>query len=429
MAKIVRIINICSSFNQLFMKNHLFTLFIFTLLPILSHSQNADSIPPVIVCNAQVNVSIAPNGTAPLDYFIFTQSVSDNESLEGQIDLAMRRAGAGTGFPVYANDHPIESITFTCADLGVTLLEIWARDQTGNTSYCYSTMNMIDLVNACQAQLTTVVTDYCTGEGVEDALVNVAGTQYDGSTFEFTSTTNATGAAVSEAFPFGSTSELLVAPFIEFDPLSSGSTTLDLVRLSNHLSGADPFTEPWQWLAADVNMDNQVNANDSVLIRHVMLGVQPGFSVGRRFWPRDYVFVNPANPLSPPPPGIVVTQTPDIPDTVRFLSVRLGDLTGFSCAQSGLTQATNALTANVSPNPTHSGFTITGDNYAAAELWINVYDAAGRLVFSRLNNEPAGAFLIDIPAAALPSNGLYFWSITDAAGRSASGKVLKTAHR
>ncbi len=53
---------------------------------------------------------------------------------------------------------------------------------------------------------------------------------------------------------------------------AAGVNVGDIIRLVNHLGGNDPFDQLWQFLAADVDGNGQVNANDATVIADLILG-------------------------------------------------------------------------------------------------------------------------------------------------------------
>jgi hypothetical protein len=53
-----------------------------------------------------------------------------------------------------------------------------------------------------------------------------------------------------------------------------GLTTLDLLITQRHILGIETFTNPLQYLAADVNNDQKVTALDLVHMRKIILGIE-----------------------------------------------------------------------------------------------------------------------------------------------------------
>lgn len=82
------------------------------------------------------------------------------------------------------------------------------------------------------------------------------------------------------------------------DPLE-GVTTLDLVKIQQHLLQINLLNSPYKIIAADVNNDGVLSTFDLLLIQANLVGNIEGFpgNSSWRFVPADYQFVNPANPL------------------------------------------------------------------------------------------------------------------------------------
>ncbi|MDX1408931.1 MAG: hypothetical protein R3330_12375, partial [Saprospiraceae bacterium] len=57
-----------------------------------------------------------------------------------------------------------------------------------------------------------------------------------------------------------------------------GVSTLDLIRIQKHLLGTNPFTSPFQYLAADINRSNSISTSDLLELRRLLLGLQKDFS-------------------------------------------------------------------------------------------------------------------------------------------------------
>lgn len=92
----------------------------------------------------------------------------------------------------------------------------------------------------------------------------------------------------------------------EWDYYLNGVTTFDVVLVNRHILGTDPFTSPFEYIAADVNNSGTVTTFDAIKIRKLILGIDSEFSVNSwRYVPavteEDAQFWNDfnANPLDP----------------------------------------------------------------------------------------------------------------------------------
>ena len=110
---------------------------------------------------------------------------------------------------------------------------------------------------------------------------------------------------------------------------AEGLSSADLIAISLHLLGIEPFSNPYQYIAADANHDAFISFNDIEHIRDVLLGISPDFPNNQswRFVPQSYVFPNPADPFTPPfPEKITVTNLQDSLFNQNFIGVKTGNV-------------------------------------------------------------------------------------------------------
>lgn len=71
---------------------------------------------------------------------------------------------------------------------------------------------------------------------------------------------------------------------------SNGVTVYDIFLLHSHILGMEPLSNPYNWIAADVNNSGSITTFDITQIRKIILGLQPDFLVGTyRFIPEHYL--------------------------------------------------------------------------------------------------------------------------------------------
>lgn len=97
---------------------------------------NNNPTPPTVVCLNGLSVNLLPTGQVTLWASDFLQYVTDDDTPTNLIDLAIRKCGTGSGFPVDGNNQPVTSLVFDCFELGTQCVELWARDTSGNADYC-----------------------------------------------------------------------------------------------------------------------------------------------------------------------------------------------------------------------------------------------------------------------------------------------------
>lgn len=94
----------------------------------------------------------------------------------------------------------------------------------------------------------------------------------------------ASGTYSLSAIPELQNASYSITPIKNSDPLS-GLSTFDLVKIASHILGLQPFANPWQAIAADMNCSGTVTTFDIVEGRKVILGINNGFpGCGNATW-------------------------------------------------------------------------------------------------------------------------------------------------
>jgi lysyl endopeptidase len=108
----------------------------------------------------------------------------------------------------------------------------------------------------------------------------------------------------------------------------NGVSTVDLLRISQHILNLVPLPSPYTILAADANGSNTVTSFDIVEARKVILQVAPEFPIPSwRFLPASFQFPNPLNPFeSPIPIGLIVTNLSSDVTNAHFTGIKVGDM-------------------------------------------------------------------------------------------------------
>ncbi|MBK8969766.1 MAG: hypothetical protein IPM36_24540 [Lewinellaceae bacterium] len=286
---------------------------------------------PTVVCINGLSVNIMPNAMVQLWASDFLQYAEDNYTPAGQLQLGIRRAGTGTGFPYEADGvTPQTAVSFACDDLGTQLVELWAIDLDGNADYCETYVIVQDNNDHCLNHSTTVagVLKTIDGLGLEAATVGLTGMNPaipPGGLFDLTD-------------PFGmylfpnlpTVGSVVITPTKDDDPLN-GVSTFDLVLINKHILGLEPLNSPYRMIAADANNSRSLTTFDVVELRKLILGIYTDLPANTswRFIDKTYNFPDPLNPFQTAFPEIV--QWPDmsgILDDEDFIAVKIGDVNG-----------------------------------------------------------------------------------------------------
>lgn len=253
-----------------------------------------DTIPPVLICSAK-NMYYQPGGLLTVWPQDFIDSLHDNQSENQNIELRIRKSCTGYVIP---ENSP--STTYWWGDKG--LVDIWARDEAGNTSVCSLEFHINTLLaeqNMIMFNTPTVAHDTIAGQKIWHVQYHVTAghcildsLSFDLDEFHADQTTFSVW-----SFPTAGYTSRIV-PAKNTNPLN-GVTTHDLLLISRHILGIEPLDSPYKILAADANQDGKVTFFDIVTLRKLILGFTDELPNGKswRFIPKSHVFSNPADPF------------------------------------------------------------------------------------------------------------------------------------
>jgi hypothetical protein len=108
----------------------------------------------------------------------------------------------------------------------------------------------------------------------------------------------------------------------------NGVSTLDIIKIHQHLLGTDPLDNPYQIIAADANNSTNASFIDIVELRKLVLGIYtelpgtPWSSNSWKFISADHVFTDSMDPW-PIDEDIEITNSSD---SVSFIGIKIGDV-------------------------------------------------------------------------------------------------------
>lgn len=308
--------------------NNFFTPLLAFLLLCQTLAAQTDTVPPFLRCKSNVELQLGPVCIATVWPTDLIDSLSDNAP--GFISTRLRKRCTGSGYPESGT-----TISFIGNDMGDNnFAEIWAQDLAGNTSSCMVQITVADFKGNCHGgfYLRTALPD---NTGIAGVTFNLSGQNCLGDTIPANKVSYIITYTSGEWNEFGSSLESgytsTLTPVKKTNPLN-GVSTFDLVTIQRHILGVEPFDAPWKHVAADANLDGKVTLQDVVLLQKLILGLIPELPHGQswRFYPKDHVFQDPANPLLPVPPQAIVVpaSTEPLPTFFQFTGVKIGDVTG-----------------------------------------------------------------------------------------------------
>ena len=228
------------------------------------------------------------------------------------------------------------SRTFTCDDiiaLGVQIpIDVYVWDNWNNTEYCSTTIVFTDPSGVCglpSGGIVGVVSTPADG----DAVSNVGITLNTGGQVFGTWTTTVNGAFQFPVVPAG---QVYTLEADRNDNPKNGVSTLDLVRLQQHLLGIAPLQSPYLLIAADANNSENVSAVDLIEIRKLILGKYTEFpnNTSWRFIPANYDFPDPYHPWPFTEETSFMVNGGSV--TQDFMGVKIGDLNASAAAHAGM---------------------------------------------------------------------------------------------
>jgi len=223
----------------------------------------------------------------------------------GMVTMQAEMFDAGSDHPcgnavtvAFSSDPNDVTRVFDCDDLGDNEIELWAIDENGLTDFCITNLEIQDNSNVCPEQLG--------GNGNISGSILVPGAgklsnamiYLDGSNLAGTPS-GSNGYFVFPTMPLGG--NYVVRPVKEGDA-RNGVTTIDLVKIQKHLLGIDPFTDPFQYIAADANDSHTITAIDILQLRKLILGYYDALPNNHswRFIAEAHIFPDPLNPWISP---------------------------------------------------------------------------------------------------------------------------------
>lgn len=301
-----------------------------------------DCKPPTVVCLDGLSVNIMPTGMVTMWASDFLNYAEDNctpptPTVPGpnQLEFAIRKAGAGTGFPLDNFGAPITSVTFDCLELGNQDVELWVRDKAGNADFCPTYVVVLDNFSSCVPGAPSIAGELKTEmkEGLEDALVNLQGVGPGGQVLNMNDITDTVGIYIfgSGAVPLGS--DFVITPIKDDNPLN-GVSTFDLVLINKHILGLQPLNTPYKMIAADANKSNSITTFDVVELRKLILGLYDELpnNTSWRFVNKDFVFPNPKNPFNAQFPETVEIYDMQFGLSDEFVAMKIGDVNNTAIA-------------------------------------------------------------------------------------------------
>ncbi len=291
-----------------------------------------DCLEPNIACKTGVEVSINAGSKATLHFNEAVEMVEDNATPNNLLQLSMRKEGGGNGFPL-ANGAPVTQLTYNCDEIGTHEIELWAKDRLGNTAFCETNVVVKDDAGFCKT-LPVICAQPCWGDTnmITDVRYKVVWVDTAQKLISFLLPVKPGGCGELDTLPPAPSFSLV--PEKDTNALN-GVSTYDMVLITRHILGLEPFNAAWKWIAADVNRSNSVTTFDVIEVRKLILGIYNKFpsNTSWRFFTADCEF--PANPFTgycPSEASFVSMPLWNYPSPIQFKGLKIGDVNGSAAA-------------------------------------------------------------------------------------------------
>ena len=173
----------------------------------------------------------------------------------------------------FSGDEIVPNRVFDCDDVANSPVQVdmWVWDEKDNRDFCTVFLTVIDNTGQCPGTGSrfdiagTVTTE--TGTTVSDVNVTL-----DANITEFpvSETTEDNGSYLFDFNPEGVNYEVTASRDVDY---LNGVSTLDLVKIQRHILGLESLDSPYKLVAADINANNNIQANDLSQLRRLILGV------------------------------------------------------------------------------------------------------------------------------------------------------------
>lgn len=386
-----------------------------------------DAKPPEIYClpGLLINIPVLYDFTLfDLDMIQYTQ---DNTTPSHLITTAIQKSGMGATFPLNHNGSPNHTIPFDCHDLGVNKIELWAKDRAGNANFCTTYLEIQDNTGNCLYEpfgFTSCIQFYCSLAGAKGVLLDLRIEHPELTPFSLFDLTDNAGCGYLEfGYERPNLAKFILTPSKNEIPTPDPA---DLQRVLRHLDGSLPFTNPYEWIAADINNDRTIDMSDVHEMEKMIDGQIVNWTNNTtwRFIPKNYLFPVP-NPLIDEVPGSI-TIYPGFSTSgyLDFVAVKVGifDL----CSLTAVSADPGAVVVGkAQPNPTTNDVVIPLQLSHPEVIQLEIIDLFGMQIYDEKGSFDSGFRQLQVPGNVFRYSGMYAWRIRIGEVTIAQGKILR----
>lgn len=228
------------------------------------------------------------------------------------------------------------------------------------------------------------------------------------------------GTCIFDNLPKGST---LIFSATKADEPKAWVGTGDLILINKHILSLAPFQHPALLIAADADCNGLIENKDIVVLRKLVLKIDSALCYSWKLI--DASAILPADPFQAPLPATITIPKYNSADLdLEFLAIKTGNVDAVFPAPRAAAPVPGEFVAAPQPNPSGGAVWFGVQLPEPAALLFEIFDTGGRLLFFQKMAGQAGAQQVELPAAALPGQGLYIWRVS-AGEQMASGKLVR----
>ncbi len=170
--------------------------------------------------------------------------------------------------------------TYNCKNQGVQNVVIYVWDECLNYSTVNSFLTVFDVNNICPTSIQNVILSGTVASTQAQSLSNVEVFMSDSIHYE-SKMSSLTGEYAFKNIPVGMSLHLILS--CKENP-TDGVSTADIVKIQQHILGKKRIENPYELIAADVDMNGRITSADISHIRKLVLGINSQ-------WPNQQSFV------------------------------------------------------------------------------------------------------------------------------------------
>ncbi len=221
------------------------------------------------------------------------------------------------------NKSKVPKAELDCAHIGTNTFRMYVEDETGNRDYCDVQLELQDPNQVCGHSYHAITGSIRTPMGAKLSKFEVISTN-----------SNNTNSVLTDNNGQYSFTDLIHNYNYKIKPIHNlnylhGVSTLDLVVIQKHILGKQPFSNEYQYLAADANNSSSITSADISEIRKLILGIKEEFTNNDswRFIDSDFKVEN-ANSPFPFKEDRSYNPINSSMSNQDFIAIKVGDVTG-----------------------------------------------------------------------------------------------------